>query len=320
MKSNFLKKIFNVTFVFVLTLFLASSSALMADTEDTITRTFKVSGGGKLTMEVERASIEVEAEKGEVVKVKVILESDTSDKARARKIFDDYKIDFKHSGSDVTIVSDHNGESGLFSWRSSGKLRIRFIVTVPGEYDLDLKTSGGSISTSEIHGDVKAKTSGGSLKFELVKGTVWGKTSGGSIRLEGCTGDAEVKTSGGGIHIGKVNGEVKAHTSGGSISVKEVMGTINASTSGGSVSAYISKQPKGDCSLKTSGGSISVSLAEDIGVDLDAKTSGGRVRTSFPVTIKGELSNKKLQAKINGGGPGLYLRTSGGSIRINKID
>jgi DUF4097 and DUF4098 domain-containing protein YvlB len=138
--------------------------------------------------------------------------------------------------------------------------------------------------------------------------------------LEGCTGDAEVKTSGGSIRIGKVQGEVKATTSGGSIKVQEVMGTINAATSGGSVSAYISKQPSGDCSLKTSGGSVSVHLAEDIKVDVDAKTSGGRVRTDFPVTLIGELSKRKLQAKINGGGPELYLRTSGGSIKIYKID
>lgn len=320
MKPNLVKKFFYVTFLFVLTMFFVSSFALMADTEDTITRSFRVKEGGKLTMDVERASIEVEAEKGEVVKVKVIMKAETSSDTRAQKIFEDYKIDFRHTGNDVTIETDYDNDSGVFSWRSSHKLRIRFIVTVPKKYDLDLKTSGGSISISEIEGEVKVRTSGGSLKFDLVKGTVKGRTSGGSIQLEECTGDADVKTSGGSIRIGRVKGEVKAHTSGGSISVKEVMGTINASTSGGSVFAYISKQPNGDCSLKTSGGKISVSLTEDIRVNVDAKTSGGRVRTDFPVTIQGELSNRKLQAKINGGGPELYLRTSGGSIRINKID
>ena len=55
------------------------------------------------------------------------------------------------------------------------------------------------------------------------------------------------------------------------------------------------------------------------GVYVNAGTSGGRVRTEFPVTIRGEISKRKLQAKINGGGPELYLRTSGGSIYLNEL-
>ncbi len=322
MKAGFFKKFFNVTLIWVFSLGLVSCSipdTWAGGTEDVMTRSFDVSEGGALTMDVERASIEVDTQKGETVKVKVVLEAKTSSQSRAQEIFDDYKIDFKHTGSDVTIEADWKGGRGFFS--GGNRIRVHFMVTVPEQYDLDLRTSGGSISVSDIQGEVKANTSGGSLKIETVKGEVQARTSGGSIRLEGCTGDADVKTSGGSIRIGKVHGEVKANTSGGSISVDEVMGRINAHTSGGSISVYISKQPAGDCSLRTSGGSITAKLAEDIKVDVDAKTSGGRVTTDFPVTTRtGELSKHKLQAQINGGGPELYLRTSGGNIRIREID
>jgi hypothetical protein len=125
-----------------------------------------------------------------------------------------------------------------------------------------------------------------------------------------------VKTSGGSIRIGKVAGEVKAITSGGSIKVKEVKGTINAKTSGGSVTAYISEQPEGDCSLTTSGGSVSAHLAGNIKVYVDAKTSGGTAHSDF--SIDGEKSKRKIRGKINGGGPELYLRTSGGGVKIYK--
>ena len=111
-----------------------------------------------------------------------------------------------------------------------------------------------------------------------------------------------------------------AHTSGGSIRVEEVMGTLKASTSGGSIRALISRQPRGNCRLTTSGGSVTLYLDSDMKVDLDAKTSGGRVRTSFPVTMQGVISRRKLQGKINGGGPEIYLRTSGGNITIKDID
>jgi hypothetical protein len=311
-RVNFLKKCVYVTLILGFMLYLTGCMDAVADTEDVINRSFEVSEGGTLTMDVKGASIEVLTEKGNMVKVKVIKRVGSSEK-EARDIFDDYEIDFKQSGKDVTIKAEYD--------RSWGRrnLRVRFIITVPEEYNLDLETSGGSISVDDIEGEVKTKTSGGSLKFEHVKGPVLGRTSGGSITLEGCTGDADVKTSGGSIRIGKVEGEVTAITSGGSINVKEVMGTINATTSGGSITASISKQPKGDCRLKTSGGSITVNLAEDIKADLDAKTSGGKVHTGFPISFKGTISKQHLEGEINGGGPELYLRTSGGSIRIDKL-
>ena len=307
-------------FILILAVGCTCSSDLFADAEDVINRSFDVSEGGTLTMDVDRASIQVETGRAKQVEVEVLRKVGASDESRAKEILAKYKIDFHHSGSGVTIeTDDHARKSGLFSWLKDAKLRVRFIVTVPAKYNLNLKTSGGSITVSDIQGDVKAKTSGGSLKFAYIKGPVWGRTSGGSIQLERCTGDADVVTSGGSLRLGTVEGEVNARTSGGSIQVKEVMGTINAQTSGGSVSAAISKQPAGDCRLTTSGGSITVHLGENLKMDVEAKTSGGTVSTDLPVTLQGELSKRRLEGKINGGGPLLYLKTAGGSIRIKTM-
>ena len=70
--------------------------------------------------------------------------------------------------------------------------------------------------------------------------------------------------------------------------------------------------------MYTSGGNIVVNLIESIAIDLDAKTSGGRVITDFPITVKGEFKESALKGRINGGGPLMYLRTSGGKIHIEK--
>jgi hypothetical protein len=59
-------------------------------------------------------------------------------------------------------------------------------------------------------------------------------------------------------------------------------------------------------------------MGGDIGVDVNARTSGGSVHTEFPVTVQGEIKRSRLDAKLNGGGPELYLRTSGGSIYLKK--
>lgn len=319
--------------IWVALLSLATSlSAGADDTSNKITRSFKVGYGGMLTVDTERGSIEVKTARAKEVTVEITRKVPFGRAKDTLDILEDFDIKFEHSRKDVSIHARYKHGRDWFGW--DNHLRIHYNITVPEKYNLDLTTSGGSIKIADLEGDVKCETSGGSLHIERIKGPLYGRTSGGSITLKGSDGTADLKTSGGGIEIGHVMGHVKAHTSGGSIDidkaggevevstsggsihVNEVQGTIRASTSGGSIRATISKQPKSDCSLKTSGGSVTVHLAKGIKVDLNAKTSGGSVRCDMPITVQGLLGKSEVKGKINGGGPELYLRSSGGPVRI----
>lgn len=297
---------------------LVFSSFLMGAVEGDIHKTFKVHKDGLLTIDADIGSIEINTAQRNEVDVKIDFDRRRGSSSRLRDIMRDIDVNFQQSGKDVRVELEYDKDWGNF-WNSVGKyLRIKFIVTVPRDYNVDLHTSGGSISVDDLQGEVKSHTSGGSLFFGRIGGTVYGKTSGGSITLRGCKDEVKVTTSGGSIDIGEVSGTVTANTSGGSIKVEEVMGTINARTSGGSVTAYIARQPRANCSLKTSGGTVTAYLARDVKVTVDAHTSGGSVHTDFPVMVRGTLNKRSLNAEINGGGPELYLRTSGGSIYIKE--
>ncbi len=287
--------------------------------QDRMTETFPVGSGGTLAIESDIGSIAVRGADIDSVDIEILREVRTTSEKKASEILRDYDIRFRHSGDDVTIEAKYKKKGLRGFWNNIGRyLRVKFIITVPSEYNVDLNTKGGSISVENLHGEVLSKTSGGSLKFESIEGNISGKTSGGSISIGEVVGRTNIRTSGGSIRIVRAAGPVDAHTSGGSISVEEVIGTIKAHTSGGSVKAYLSRQPDSDCSLTTSGGSITVHLSEDIGMDLNAKTSGGRVHTDFKVALVGEISKRSIQGEMNGGGPELYLRTSGGSIYLKK--
>jgi len=144
------------------------------------------------------------------------------------------------------------------------------------------------------------------------------ETAGGAISIKDMRGEVEASTSGGGISIERNSGRVRAHTSGGGIEIQDAMGAIDASTSGGGVNASLLGQPNQECRLYTAGGSINVSLSKDIHVDLDASTSGGRVWTDFPVAGRGDRHPSELRTPLNGGGPRLFLHTSGGGISIRR--
>ncbi len=315
-------------------LFFFVAQGAFADIDANLKKTFDVNKGGTLNIESDFGSIEVSTHQKNSVVVEILREVDAFTKKEAERILEDLEISFDQQGNDVYVEADYHKDG--FRW-GNRRIKMKFIVTVPDEYNVDLSTSGGSISVDDLKGAVAAKTSGGSLSFGNIEGPVNGRTSGGSISLDGCDGNADIKTSGGSIKIGDVNGSVDAHTSGGSIkinraegnviaktsggsiSVEEVLGEIEAKTSGGSVTARILSQPKADCTLSTSGGSVNIYMANNVDVNVDAKTSGGRVKTEFPVTIKGEIKKNELKAKINEGGPLLYLRTSGGNITLKEL-
>lgn len=291
---------------------LALTTALLivsASWADTVERTFQVAPGGTLTLDTDLGSIDVRSVPGDRVRVRVEREARSGDD-------DDFHLSFEQSGDDVRIEGEAPDSWG---WRGWNRFRVHFEIEVPEHYDLNLDTSGGSIEIAALTGDVDCRTSGGSIRVADVDGRVDCRTSGGNIDIGRVEGSVMAKTSGGNVHIDRSGGSVVAKTSGGNVTVDEVYGAIEATTSGGGVRATLTSQPRADCRLVTSGGPIEVRLADAVAVDLDAKTSGGKVHVDMPVTVQGTVGRTTISGRINGGGPQLYLRTSGGSIHVKTL-
>ncbi len=319
-----------------ITLFCLAATA-RADVEDTITNSFKADPGGQLVVELDRGSIEVKTANATVVDVEITRKARGGQSAAAQTL-KDHEVIFAQSGNKVEIKGEYKGKKTKGWFGRSPDLQVKCLVIVPRTFDVDLKTAGGSILVTELTGKVQAYTAGGSLTFKKIegplsartsggsitvaaaKGKVDGKTSGGGLNLSDIEGDTNAETSGGSIHAEHITGKLVVKTSGGSIQVADIKGPMDARTSGGSITANLPAQPAGDCSLHTSGGNVTVVLDPKAVVDVDLHTSGGRVATDFPVTtvIQGEQKKNELRGKINGGGPVITARTSGGSVRVQR--
>ena len=94
-----------------------------------------------------------------------------------------------------------------------------------------------------------------------------------------------------------------------------MIGPVRARTSGGSIKVRFLEGPEGE--LRTSGGSILAEIPADARIDLEAETSGGRVEIAHELHIEGEIRQNKVSGELNGGGPDLQLRTSGGNVRVS---
>lgn len=131
----------------------------------------------------------------------------------------------------------------------------------------------------------------------------------------------ELSTSGGDIRFGDVDGATDARTSGGSIKVEKASGAVQAQTSGGSIHAGFVGQPSEHSELRTSGGGITVHLRDDMKANLDASALGGGVTSDCSEAASESDSGwDHLNVALNGGGPDMVLKTSGGSIRIRRSE
>jgi DUF4097 and DUF4098 domain-containing protein YvlB len=283
----------------------------------TVERTFDVQPGGQLTVETQGGEIRVETNHDTKVKVVAKEHIRATTDAEADVVLQKLALTIEQKSNDVTATALYEKSSG-FHLGGQPPVQVDFTVSVPTNYSVELKTTGGDVTVDDLAGKVSARTSGGDIALGKISGAVRATTSGGTVRLEEGQAEVNLSTSGGDIRVGRAAGPTDLETSGGSIDVKSAENTLQASTSGGNVSAGLAGMLKGDCQLQTSGGRVRVTVDKTAAFNLDASTSGGGVEAKgVAIAIdKGGAGRSRLNGKVNGGGPELKLRSSGGNIEI----
>lgn len=271
---------------------------------------FQVPPGGTFLLDTDVGSVKVTGTAGN--EVVIIAEMD----GRERDL-EQFTIDAVQTAGGVEVKATGKKDFWRFlSWRD---FRVRFTVTVPSSYNLNIQTAGGEIEAGNITGTVRGETSGGDIRLERVEGKTDVETSGGDIVVQTVTGDLRAETSGGDVKVKAVVGNVDAETSGGNVSIDGVDGKVRAETSGGNVSVRVTGPNKG-VHAETSGGNITVAIGKNVGATIDASTSGGNVECDLPVTVTGKIHESRVKGSVNGGGNMIYAHTSGGNVRIKAAD
>ena len=304
----------------------------------TITKTFDVRPGGELTLNSQFGTIDVKINSRNQVSyvARKTVDPNTNltigglTKSELDRFLQealaDFEVTFSRTGSDVLIQGQfkrgweywvrHTHATALLI-----KLKIDFQVTVPRQYNVNLKTgSSGNIRTDDIGGELKAESDYGDIQLGNIAGSVSAKTgSSGDITLEGCQSRVEAISDYGDIQLGNIAGSVSAKTgSSGNIGVSNVGGELKAKTDYGDIRAQMTKRFTRPWTLQTSSsGEIIVILLPNVAIDVDARTSSsGSVSSDF--RVQGSISENSIKGTINGGGPLLKMRTDYGDIYLRK--
>jgi DUF4097 and DUF4098 domain-containing protein YvlB len=309
-----------VLLIFVLSfvgmILMISTASAHATTQDDPYRVeeFTVSGPGNLEVRTSGGHITVNASESNRVRVEMYVRKNGRDLSASDYDLDDFEIDISQSGNTVRAQAKRQNGNNWKFWNNNN-ISISFVVYTPREMSSDLKTSGGHIETVGLKGKQEIATSGGHLKLANLMGTVDAKTSGGHIEISDFEGEMNARTSGGHINVENTNGSINLRTSGGHIDLERISGTVEASTSGGSINADIASIGQ-FVDLRTSGGNVTIAVPEGAGLDLELR--GSRVRTELK-NFSGKVERDEVEGSVNGGGPKISARTSGGTVRISFI-
>ena len=98
---------------------------------------------------------------------------------------DDFMLYFEQNGDDVLVRGEQKEKEQRN--QDGDRLRVKYVVTVPSRFKVDLQTADGSISVEDLDGTVEKQTSGGSRAFGSL-GDSQAQTSDGSTNRANAEG------------------------------------------------------------------------------------------------------------------------------------
>jgi DUF4097 and DUF4098 domain-containing protein YvlB len=301
-------------FSFFMMMSISSAKALQVSNKKPYrTKEFSITAPGQLKVQTSGGNIKVAGSKGSRVRVELYAAKNGKNLNPADTKLEQFNINIKKEGNSIIAVAKRKKASNWKFWKRHN-ISISFVVQVPRKMSASLNTSGGNIIVSGLSGTQRIRTSGGSLKLANLEGDIKARSSGGNINISGINGKLNARTSGGGISVQNTKGSLSVHTSGGNLNLKNIAGEVSASTSGGSIDAYLT-QVNHSVQLRTSGGNIHIMIPKNIGLNLDLR--GSYMQNTRLKNFSGTVKHNEVKGTINGGGPELSARTSGGTVHIS---
>jgi hypothetical protein len=125
-------------------------------------------------------------------------------------------------------------------------------------------------------------------------------------------------TVNGGVELERLRGRITAEATNGGVIARDVSGTIDASTTNGGVDVELGAIDAGGAKLQCTNGGINLRLPADAKVTVSASiTNGGIDASSLPFETT-ESTRRRLEGRLNGGGPTIRIEGTNGGITITR--
>lgn len=129
--------------------------------------------------------------------------------------------------------------------------------------------------------------------------------------------DVRFSTVNGGIEVEGLAGRVTLETTNGGIKARDVSGPIEAVTTNGGVDVDLSVVAQNGVKLECTNGGIHLRIPADSKATINARVTNGGIDTGGLQIDATESSRRRLEGRLNGGGPRIDIEGTNGGIRIS---
>ncbi len=127
----------------------------------------------------------------------------------------------------------------------------------------------------------------------------------------------KLRGTNGGMTLTDLPNEVAAETTNGGIKGTGLSGGIRAVTTNGGVTLEVTRLTDAGIEMEATNGGLRLRLPADAKAEIAARTTNGGIDIDgLEVETIGEVTRRRLDGRLNGGGPRIRLETTNGGIRI----
>ena len=258
--------------------------------QETIEKTFNISGKASLKLSNIRGSVEVRPGEANQIQISVTKHLDSGDAQNT-------EIELSQTGDGSVLAATHFPD-GWWSWLLGSKpCRVDYVVKMPHAGQLKLKGVENSVFVDGLEGE-----------FDLASVS-------GELSLRNLLGPVKINTVSGDISISRVSGALELVTVSGHLNASDArLNAINAKT----VSGHLSLQTAltdGPYKFDSVSGDVRLLLPADTRCSARLRSVSGEISSTFPGSDF--LRNHgTLSVEIQGGGVPLTVGSVSGNLQL----
>ncbi|MHC5064519.1 MAG: DUF4097 family beta strand repeat-containing protein [Planctomycetota bacterium] len=192
----------------------------------------------------------------------------------------DFQLIAKQGEGEAEMLMEPPGlPVGLDPKRSA--MVMRFVMEVPADLELDVKTTRGHCAVDGRQADVRVHTGSGEIKFSNIAGAGRAFTGDGGCIVNGHRGD------------------------------------LNLETKNGTVLAYLDELGPNGVEVLVEVGAIRFWMPPGAEFDLEMVAEFGEGKNSYGLPIEEKGRGMKSQGKVAGGGPSVRLWCARGDLSVS---
>jgi DUF4097 and DUF4098 domain-containing protein YvlB len=292
-------------------------------------QTYKVGDGAALDLSHLAGDIRVTGGAGSDIRVDATKRVRHRDPEQAKRLLEALRVDVNNFNGRVEVRTIYPGRNAFGNNISAS---VDYVIAVPVGAMVTLKSISGSVSVTNVKGEVRAETVSGDVNVSATPNVAIAKTISGDITAQniGSTTSLVLSSISGSVlgtglkvralEAGSVSGNVRL--------VGSEVDRLEAKSVSGNIEFDAPLTKGGRYEFTSHSGNVRVMLTGNTGFELDADTFSGSVRSDVPVTLRQlgrpensrdrRLSSRAIRGTYGDASAYMSVRSHSGSVIITK--